>query len=178
VRIDNHTHWRTDHLRAFAVRVAQEELDPGKRRRFVLTVTYGHRGPGVSGSASYNSVQATICVGSDEVDKANLAHTIAHEMAHTRGMRHPAMRGSRRYSYVEGWQNFYSWANELPLERKLKPVRPAKKTTDVDGMVAKWHRRLKLARTMLRKWERRQRRLRARIGKAAGATTPKKEEAV
>jgi hypothetical protein len=172
MKVENLTHWRTDHLRAFVVRVAAEELDPEVRRHYRVVFGYNRqrgKGGGVSGYAYYGGRTAHVNVPSDEVDRVNLAHTIAHEMAHSRGMRHRAMRGSRRYTYAEGWRGFYSWAEAMPLERKALPPsltvndRARRKHMTAEFAAARWRRKANLAKTMLRKWERRLRRLKARI---------------
>ena len=84
-------------------------------------------------------------MGSDVVDMVNLAHTLAHEMAHTRGVRHSHMRGSRRYSYVDGWRDYYAWAQAFPIERTAAKPKP---TTDERRV-----QRLERAQRTLALWE-------------------------
>jgi hypothetical protein len=178
LRIENLTHWRTDHLRALVARVAQEELDPKKRRTYKVVVGYNRgrgRGGYSSGHAMYHGSTAYVNVPTDVVDRVDFVHTVAHEIAHSRGMHHRMMSGSRRYNRVPEYREFYSWAAELPLERQVAPVKTRAKRLEVasasaDKMVAKWTRRLKLAKTMLHKWERRRGRLVTRIGKEDATT--------
>ncbi len=126
MRINNQTHWRTDHLRAFISRVAQDELDPAQRKRLRVTIRYNrqkNRG-WCSGRASYRHPVMTIMVPSQCVDRVDLANVTAHEMAHTRGMRHAQMRGSPRYRRVGNWRESCAWADQLPLERQAIKPRP------------------------------------------------------
>jgi hypothetical protein len=53
------------------------------------------------------------------VDKVELAHTIAHESAHLRGLTHDDMEGDPRYWWEPGYRDLYDWANDLPLERRV-----------------------------------------------------------
>ena len=52
MKIINKTHWRTDHLKAILQKAAVVELEPAKRRKLVVEVTYtGKRHGGASGCA-------------------------------------------------------------------------------------------------------------------------------
>ena len=59
MRIANKTLWRTDQLKAIIDRVAKVELDPEKRKRFVVTIISA-RTSSCSGYAFYNSYGITV----------------------------------------------------------------------------------------------------------------------
>ncbi len=181
MRIENRTHWRTDHLRAFLYRVGKEELEASTRKALRVTVSYNRqrdRGS-CSGWAVLGALRIKILVPSLRVDKVDLAHTIAHEMAHARGVGHRGMTGAKRYQRVDGHRDFYSWAESFPLEKKQDPprlsaqARAEKRREHLRRLIARWERREKLAKTMLRKWRRRlkdfDRRLVVRASQTAGA---------
>ena len=158
MKIINETHWRTDQLRAIIARTATDELDSSDRRRLLVTVAYGAKSSGVSGRAACGGPWVKLFVSRVEIDRVSLAHTTRHELAHFRGLRHPAMRGSRRYSYVEGWRALDAWADEMPLEVKPAAPRPtaderrALKLTRAKDSLARWERRLKVAHGRVRRW--------------------------
>jgi len=180
MRIDNATHWRSDHILAIARRVAETELDPAKRKHYTIRVRYGHRGAWTSGHAAYFGSSCQVNVGKDAVDTVNLAHTIAHEMAHSRGVRHPAMRGSVRYRYVNGWRDFYAWASAMPVEQypvKPKPTLDARRAARLENAQRKllqWERAVRLAQNRARRWRTRVRNLERYIVKAASAAPKEK----
>jgi hypothetical protein len=159
MKIINRTHWRTDHLRAFVSRVAKDELDPAKRKVMKVYVEYTRGSTGSSGCAPYNGnwLKVRLCSGAGgrQPDKVDLAGTLAHEMAHTRGMRHWQMQGNR-YSRGDAYRARYAWAQDLPLERK--PVR-RKAPVDVQAQrhkrvlesLKRWQTKLKRAETALKK---------------------------
>ena len=161
MRVQNATHWRTDHLRAIITRVAQDELDPERRRRYVVKVGYNHSrntGGSCSGHAAYHGRVACVNVPSDTVDAVDFAHVVAHEMAHSRGMKHVAMRGSRRYNRIEGWRDYYSWAAALLIERKPERARPTRndrralRLSHAETMLARWERKAKAATRRAARW--------------------------
>ena len=162
MRIVNATAWRTDHLRAIIRRIASDELDAERRRRYVVKIGYNRgvgRGGYSSGHAAYHGTVAHVNVPSDVVDQVDFAHTVAHEMAHSRGMRHAQMRVSRRYSRnVEGWRDYYSWAARLPIERKLVKAAPthddrrARRLAHAEAMLARWETKAKTASRRAARW--------------------------
>jgi len=171
MRLINKTHWRTDHLRAIIQRVALEELQPAERKRMTVTIQYGHGrrlGHAPFGQKSigqfcaWNSGRITLFVNREGVEskRDQLAHTAAHEFAHTRGMRHHEMAGPR-YNWDVGWESLYAWAVEMPLEKKV--VRPAPRPEEIMEkrrgvallQLAKWLTRVKRAQTCLKRWQRR-----------------------
>ncbi len=164
MKVDNRTHWRTDHLRAFLSRVAADELEPQKRKRLRVEVRYNRqRDRGYcSGEAVVGGCWIKVMVPSQVVDRVDLAGVIAHEMAHARGMGHDRMRGCGRYRRVEGHRERYAWAESLPLERKPRAAAPsleerrAGRREHALSMVRKWEAKRRLATTKLRLWTRRQ----------------------
>lgn len=158
----NRTHWRTDQLRAFVKRILpQERAALCKRGAPPLRVRVvwnrgGDRYTGVSGYASYFSNSITIKLASGGVDKTDLAHTIAHELAHTRGMKHPEMTGDPLYTRSANWREIYAWAESLPLEKQQPKSKPAAehKILHIQSMLIKAATRERRAKTIRQKWER------------------------
>lgn len=173
MRIENSTWWRSDQIMAIARRVAETELDPAKRKRFVVRVKYGRRGANVTGHAAYHGSYIQLFLGSDAVDTVDLAFTIAHEMAHSRGMTHVQMHGSPRWCLIDGWKDVYAWAAGMPVERQAPKARPTlddrreQRAAHCRSMVARWERRKKLASNKVRVWARRLRAVEARVALAA-----------
>lgn len=184
MKIDNRTHWNTAHLRAIITRVAIDELDPAQRRHVTVRVVYGKNGRGSSGVA-YGRSLAVVRVASGNptwrtkhgvpeppVDKVDFAGTVAHELAHLRGVKHSQMRGCPRYRRVDGHRDRYAWAEAMRLERKTKPcpVDPAARKAarrvmqlvSAQRKVEEWQRRVRLAQGRLRGWTQRLRRLEKR----------------
>lgn len=182
MKIDNKTHWRSDQILALAQRVAQDELDPEQRKRFVVHVHYRRRNARRLGHAYYRSTACTVLMNRDDVDPVLLAHVLAHEMAHTRGVTHRQMLGSRRYRYVEGWREYYAWAKAYPIA--LRPVPPAPTTAQkraarlerAQATLAVWERKVRLASNRVTKWKRRVRQLERIVAPKAADTAPTVEE--
>ena len=166
MKIENQTHWSTAHLRALVMRVALEELDAAGRRRLVVRVQYRRRNSRVRGRGSYGHGAGVRAGGrmwlflerEDPIDRVLLAHTIAHECGHLRGLRHPAMKGAR-YGYADGWQERYAWAETLPLARQPAPP----KLSRVEALTERRTTRLTRALTALARWERRAKHAAARV---------------
>jgi hypothetical protein len=167
--IKNKTHWRTRDLRRFMLRCMKQE----GLARAEVTVTYNRQVRGAcSGRAWLHSPYARIMVPSQEIDRADLAQTIAHEFGHCMGLTHADMRDDSRYRRVGGWRERYAWANELPLE-KVAPKQKPRPTADVklahaQAMLQAWRSKLKRTHTHLKKWERKVR----YYERAATATRP------
>jgi predicted SprT family Zn-dependent metalloprotease len=156
VKIENKTHWRTDHLRAFISRIAKEELGAEARKRLHITVVYNRaKDKGyVTGCAFLGGSRAWIKVPSGEVDKIDLAHVIAHELAHIRGMQHRQMTHNPQYSRVGDWRSRYAWALDMPLEKaqpKPKQDVQVKRYEAVLAQERRWQTKLKRAQTALKK---------------------------
>jgi hypothetical protein len=78
-------------------------------------------------------------------DKVELAYVIGHELAHTRGMRHDAMRNHPCYRRTSGrYREIYAWAEQLPLE--VKPPK-AKRVMSADVKLVHAEKMLKAALT-------------------------------
>lgn len=137
IQIQNDTHWATRDLRRFVTRLSNEILDDNYRVTHpVIRVRFGHHTPKhyregaegySSGHAYVHGSFAHISVPKIGVDKIDLAHTIAHEFGHLRGMRHRDMTGGALWYRIGNWREIYAWADALPLGKKT--VR-AKATAD------------------------------------------------
>lgn len=98
------------------------------------------------------------------VDKIDLAHVIAHELAHTRGMKDErAMRGCALYGRKGNWRDLYAWAEQLPLE-KAPPTKKPRPSVDeriahAQSMLRRALTREKRATTLRKKWQVRLKRL-------------------
>lgn len=167
MKITNKTKWRTDHLRRFILRVGRDELDPEKLRVIRVEIGY-NRGVGagyVTGRAYIGGTRMRLMLGSRAVDRCDLAHVIAHEMAHLRGVRHGKDMNCPRYRHMAGMQALYAWAEQMPLEQKSPPKRPTieqrreRRLADAQSKLRAWQRKLKLANTLVKKWQRRVRAL-------------------
>ncbi len=127
MQLINHTHWRSDHLRAIIDRVALEELSPQQCKTVVIHITYGSRRSGSSGhtysggsglvkhDGKWVPYRVRLCVSSQEIDRVDFAGMAAHEFAHVRGMGHRDMR-TPRYRRIGNYRELYAWAEGLPLE--------------------------------------------------------------
>lgn len=157
MRIENLTKWKTAHLKAFVSRVAAVELTPEQRRKLKVEIVYNRAGKNqsyVSGCAYLRSNWMRVRVGAHQIDRINLAHTIAHEMAHTRGMQHSQMSGNPEYSRVGNWREVYAWADELPLETnapKPKPDVQSVRFQRILNNIRNWETKFKRASNALKK---------------------------
>lgn len=155
--IINKTHWRADQLRAFVSRIAAEELTADRRKRLKITFVYTRKaGSCYSSGFAYYHGSATVRLSKHMPDKVDLAICIAHELAHTRGMRHPAMKGDPRYDRMPASLWRYAWAASMPLEvreaRKNAIPGPDVKLEHAQKMLTINERKLKRATTIVRKW--------------------------
>ena len=158
--LKNKTHWRDDHIRAFVARGLKEERpDLCKRGAPAIEVVVASTRTRVSsGCAYYHRNWFTIRIRKDgPLDKAAIAHTIFHELAHTRGVKHINMMHTKAYGYVQGWRVHYAWANDLPLEAKpaktKKNAGPDTKLAHAEKMLRAALTREKRAVTLRRKWQ-------------------------
>lgn len=176
MRFVNRTHYRTDHLKAIAHRVAERELDPEKRKRVVVEVVYS-RTRHVSGKAWIGGRNMVIRIPRSGASRPEVAFVFAHEYAHLRGMRHRAMGPS--YKWSTG-MSLFAWADAMPLE--VKPERGAptldekreRRIEHARDMVARWEQNVKRGETHLRKWTRRLRAAERRMGVAASPSQLRK----
>jgi len=175
--IDNRTKFRTRHLRSFvtrAYRVACEGSGPARSRQhagiyhtiYIKFARSNHRGKaGVTGHAYVNSCRAHVGIG-DEVHKRELARVIAHEIAHTIGLRHDEMAGGPlMHLDDERERRVYGWADALPLDKvqpKPKPQgdeRRELKLRRIETRLKSWRTKQKRAETAIKKLTSQQRRL-------------------
>lgn len=162
IQLDNRTHWRSDHLREFLKRgMHQERVDLCKRGAPTIRIVVkynrgGDRHASVSGRATIGGNWCKIMVPSGSVDRIDLAHVVAHELAHTAGIEHAAMEGCPTYRRVGNWRELYAWADSLPLEKHvIQSVRPSLEDKIAHGekMLAKALTREKRAVTLRKKWQ-------------------------
>lgn len=162
----NKTHWRDDHIRAFLVRgIQMEREDLCKRNALPMMVRICYtRGwsPASSGCAYLHSRSITVRLPKNvEPDRIDFAHTIVHELAHTRGLTHDRMNACATYGRVGNWREVYAWAGALPLGRKLPNAKPSsvvvleRKLTLASAMLKTAMTREKRAKTIRQKWQRR-----------------------
>jgi hypothetical protein len=169
MRIDNRTHWRTDQIKALIQAVAENETDAEHRKHLRVIVDYITKRGGC-----YNLGRAYIGTPlkpahtmwiklprarhGDRPDLVRLAHTIAHEIGHLKGIPHREMWKTKRYGYVEGWRESYAWASNYSIEEQAAPPKVrvmADKLTRAQAMAEKWQSKVKRATTILKKWQRR-----------------------
>jgi hypothetical protein len=158
MKIKNETRWRTDQLRRIIIRIAREELSPEKRKALVIRIAYrGKRSPTgwTTGNAYVGGWYMTIFLNAHIVNRPDFALTVAHEMAHIRGLHHKQMNGRRSYDHrVAGAYEMYAWANEYPVElceknRRVVEDVQAKRYALVMNRVEAWTKKLKRAQTAL-----------------------------
>jgi hypothetical protein len=158
MRVVNNTKWKTAHLHAFLQRCANIELSGKTKEQIVINVKYNRQvNGGCSGYFHLGAIApvVTIMLPSQTVDKVDLASVAVHEFGHARGLLHGQMRGAPRYRRVGNWRDIYSWANELPLEKKegkkKQRVTTQDRLTKIQVCVAQWETKLKRAQTYLKK---------------------------
>jgi hypothetical protein len=177
MKIINDTNWRTDHLREFVRRVADEELEPEKRKH-VRVHFVSARWSGPNGYAVLKGTYTRIRLPKDGMSKSSLASLLAHEFAHLHGHEGERwMRKSTRYGSGEKSRDWYAWANDLPLEKK--PVRVKHKPTAdekdsakllaVMKAIARWEAKRKRAVNALRKYTTRKRYYERKLSARAAA---------
>lgn len=171
LRIENRTGWRSDHLRAFAVRAREQVFgDEWKSLvvRFLPSRTRMH------GRAGINGHRSAIWLPEPGHRKPGMERTLAmllvHEFAHNAGARGERwMRRSRAFGWGEGWEQTVAWADTLPLEAKLAAPVPSaveqleRKLAHVQERQRAWATKAKRAATALRKLNAAARRLERRM---------------
>jgi len=171
MKIENKTKWRTDQLRAIIQRLAVEELDVEKRKKLKVEIVYLRPNARTCGLATVDGHWMRLYLPREgEVDKIELAHTIAHEMGHLRGMQHHQMRLSPVYSRVGEWRELFAWAEAMPVERQAPKPKPDQQLIRFARVLAaekRWLTKQKRAATALKKL-RAQRRRYERVLTAAG----------
>lgn len=161
----NDTNWNTGDLKKF-VRVCfkKELVDPNPYHIFVSTRRANSR---TWGRAPYHYKRVSLYLQpcergqdplEDAIDMATLAHVICHEIAHTQGITHGKMKGTR-YAYPKGWEKFYEWARDYIIRPKLAPalkVKPDIRQVRYERAktnLKKAETRLKRAKTLHKKWK-------------------------
>lgn len=162
MKIINYTNWKTENIRIILRIVAAKELDPDQIKRLQITLVNVNRRHNnwVGGYAWYHSNRMVLKLPKrGPIDPCELAKVAAHEMAHTHGMKHRDMKGSRRYTNTEGWRELYAWAAEYPIEQKPEPAKPTladkrlKKLEAAQSALLRWQRKAKLANTKMKKYK-------------------------
>jgi predicted SprT family Zn-dependent metalloprotease len=177
IELINKTHWRDDHIRAFIARGMQAERPDLCKRgapAMHVTVVYARRHRH-SGYAYFHSRTIRIRLPKENPDKVTFAAIIAHELAHTRGLKHDMMNGCATYGLTGRWRELYSWAEALPLEIKPKTV---KQRPQADAKLAHCNEMLRLAFTrekravtLRKKWQGKVRYYSQKLLKAAANVT-------
>ncbi len=165
--VRNNTTYDSRDIRS-AVLACEKYLDMSGRR--VVKVVYSrNRQRSVSGYAYYpGAYQAEGChvklrlpkIHKGEViDEAlvqDFLWLVEHELSHSRGVRHGTMRGSPTHK-VHSIGRRPTWGEGLQLRLKSVKAKPtsadrvAKRAAKVDADLARWERRLKLAKTKVAK---------------------------
>ena len=188
----NETAFRDSDLKRFvenAFRIAMPTATERKRWRHVrVYVKYGARGRMVGGYAYLGGGPAYIFVRKDQALagtyggdwtgglREELASTIAHELAHTKGLEHKEMRGIARYGYTAKAgpqpEDLFGWAKTTTLRLK-EPKKPRPQPTTDDKLAAaeqkvrEWTTKKKTATTKVAAWKRKVRSLKAAQTRAA-----------
>ena len=167
MRVLNKTNLNTKLLKAFIRAVGiNEQLSLADINKLQVRVIYRKRSNSwkddyATGYAYYNSSHMCLKVVRGVMpDKVALAKTTAHELAHTQGVHHRAMRNSI-YGWKQGWREHWAWADKLSLtmnatEEEKKPDKGqvlSSKLSHCEKMVVLWERKVRLARTKQKKWE-------------------------
>lgn len=167
MKIKNTTHYRTDDLRKLIQRIALDELDGLQRRRLIVYAQYRTAGRG-NGEAFLRDNRIWLYLykkpEGGALDAQQVAHTIAHEMAHTRGMEHADMKNTR-YSYDGDWRAEYAWALEYEIRARDPKPKPDAKTLTYERArknLANWQTKLKRAQTYIKKYAQQVKRYEAR----------------
>ena len=187
MKIRNETKYETAGLREIVRRIAEEELDAPKRRRMVLVIKETVRGVSRSDEfgksvlgycSAFGGSRCTVYLPTNpkNLDEESFAHTVAHEFAHCRGMKHAEMRGNPRYSWVRevrfekvpgqvvlksvpqvGWREVaekYTWGVVVrvkPKKTKPKPGDEAK-IVHLEELISRWETKRKRAETAIKKY--------------------------
>jgi hypothetical protein len=141
MRILNKTDYETAPLRELIRRVAEEELDTAHRKMLSVEILYAYRGvtkEGVLGFCFRGGGWVRLILPKDpkRLDLVKLAHVIAHEFGHVRGLNHQQMKGNPRYTWAPAWREEYlrdengekiptgaTWMDGTPIKNDYKMKR-------------------------------------------------------
>jgi hypothetical protein len=189
MKLVNKTNLDTKQLKAFIRRVAKAEFfAPADIKKLQVRAIHRRRSScwaddQVSGYAYYGVPKMILKFVKDVMpDKVQMAKTTAHELAHTQNVKHGSAMRNNRYGWKPGWREIWAWAAELPLTLKTpveKPSRDRKvleKLTHSLKMAVVWGRKVHLAKTKQKKWEKKARYYEKQIVKAAAPPETKPQE--
>ncbi len=166
LRLKNASRWRTDDLRRFLLAAIHAHGDP--TRGYLVRVSNARRphtrGLAFIGYPEFDLWIPNLVRGPDDRTMPEdvlreAARVTVHEIAHTLGLRHGEMDRSLRACRPTGDEDT-SWANGLLL--RMKEVKAAPKPADRVAQreersrdaLARWERRLALAKTKVRTYRR------------------------
>lgn len=185
IKIVNQTEYRTRDIRRFVTRCAKIAFRTKAERdeygNCAIYIRYGSKRTDgyVGGYAYYHGGPAYIFLRKDNpdpIDRVCLAHTIAHELGHVKGLKHGDMSGLVRYDYAPGWREFYKWAEDLPCEKRPEPQAPPEPDPIVQReqkivryltKIDDWKKKRSFADTKIKTYKRKVRALRAAQTRAA-----------
>jgi len=162
IKIKNETAWRTDHIRRFIIRCANDVLTDNRELSILVIYRKGLEPKDQSaGYAWYNSGAVVLKLPrGDQIDKVQFAKLVGHELGHCRGIRHRAMKGNPAFSYQGDYRRYYAWANDLPLEKRRQKSsrRPVginlaiKRLQDTEAKLQEWNGKKRRAEKAIRKY--------------------------
>lgn len=164
MRITNLTNWNTRDIARLIHRCAELENVSLKGARVTIKIrrTNGWKlGHCQYGTLLNPRVRMLLLIPKEPVvDSVQLAHVIAHELGHAKGLRHAEMRNIR-YGWAEGWREYYAWAAEYVVAAKPEPAtlivedRRALRLEHAQRMLQRAMTRARRAATIEKKWKRR-----------------------
>jgi hypothetical protein len=172
LKIVNRTAYRSDHLRAFAVR-ARDQVFGDEPKRLIVEFRAARRR--CHGRASIGGRRSVIWM-PPACDRHDLAQMLIHEFAHNAGANGERwMRRGTRFGWGTGWRENVPWALDLPLE--LAPAKPAPAPSEVVAekleRIAQreraWSSKAKRAATALKKLARQRRYYERKLAAGGGA---------
>ena len=164
MRIANHTDWNTRDIARLIRRCA--ELEDVSLKYARITVKNRRNGGWKLGHCTYGTMlnprvrMLLLIPKGPAVDSVQLAHVIAHELGHAKGLRHSDMK-TIRYGWVDGWREYYGWAAEYTIAAKPEPVQPtvedrrALRLEHAKQMLRRAATRSRRAATIEKRWKRR-----------------------
>jgi hypothetical protein len=167
MKIINKTNLNTKLLGAFIRRVAvHEQLTQNDIDKFDVRIIYRRQSrhfekDHTGGYAWLRTWSFVLKVPKNIMpNKPAMAKTIAHELAHCQGVRHGSAMNNPQYGWYTGWQEYWKWAEELPLAFNVPDEKPKlkgdalvlKKLEHCQAAIVKWERKARLAKTKQHKW--------------------------